>query len=356
MSLFYKSILRPLLFSLDCEKAHELYLSLAQIGKVDLVRKAVYGLYKVEDPRLKVNLFGLNFKNPVGLAAGIDKDAVAAEFLSALGPGFIELGGVTAKAQPGNPKPRIFRYPKDHALINRLGFPGVGVAQFTSNLRRSYQKKLPSIIAVNVGKSKDVPIDNALDDYLNTFRMIEDYADFFVINVSSPNTPELRELQKRSRLKELFLGVKNQMKSHKPLLVKIAPDLTQHELDDILEVGLECNISGIIATNSTFSREGLTSSTGETGGLSGKPLFPKSLEIVSYIYKTTKGKIPIIGLGGIFSAEDAYKMFKAGASLIQFYTGMVYEGPGAVAQINKGLLKLLEKEGALTISEVIGTR
>lgn len=317
-------------------------------------------VFELEDPRLKVQLFGLTFKNPIGLAAGFDKDAKVSWGLSSLGFSHLELGTVTVSPQEGNPKPRIFRLVEDKAFINRMGFPGGGVEKFVKNL-----KNQPSncFIGINIGKAKNTPLEKAWEDYSYLLQKVYHLADYIVINVSSPNTVGLRQLQAKNFLETLIKRVKktrqalikNKKNKFKPLFLKIAPDLSWEEIDDILEVVEKERIDGIVATNTTIERGGLKSKNKkELGGLSGKPLRLRSTEIIRYIYKKTRGKIPIIGVGGVFNAQDVLEKIKAGASLVQLYTGFVYEGPSIVKNINQGLLKHLQKHKISSIQELVG--
>jgi dihydroorotate dehydrogenase len=351
--MIYRRLLRPLLFRLPPETAHELAL--------DTLRFLPTGTVKsVSTP---VRRFGLEFKNPVGLAAGFDKNGVAVDALARMGFGFIEVGTVTNQPQTGNPKPRIFRLPSDRALINRLGFNNQGAEQVAANLRRS---KRNCVIGVNIGKSRSVPIDEAIADYLASFEKIYQVADYVAINVSSPNTPNLRELQAPDRLKELINALQERNRElagegiRKPLLLKIAPDLTDKEIESIVEVALTTQIVGIIATNTTISRDGLQTppasiqSYGE-GGLSGAPLRKKSTDIISRAYAVSRGKLPIIGVGGVFTAEDTWEKIRAGAGLIQLYTGFIYEGPRIARRVNEGLDAILKRERFDSIDEAIGS-
>lgn len=353
----YKGTLRPLLFRLDPERAHHAALGAASLlGRMSFFRLAARVVYHCEDPALEMCCFGMKFRNPIGLAAGFDKDARAVPFLASLGFGSLEVGSVTGKPQPGNPRPRIFRFSRDLALINRMGFPSMGadaVSEKLSTLRARY-RDLPAL-GINLGKTKAVPIDDALSDYIYSFERLQQYVDYVALNVSSPNTPELRKLQERQRLLALFRGIQECNKRNIPILVKIAPDLEPAELDDVLACCEEARISGIIATNTTFSRDGLSLPTEEAGGLSGRPLHRKSLDMVSYLFRATRGRIPIVGVGGIFTAQDAWDFFCAGASLVQIYTGLVYEGPSVVRNIKSGLLSLLKHNGVTRLSEVVGS-
>jgi dihydroorotate dehydrogenase len=353
----YKRLIRPLLFSMDPEQAHQLVMRMGHFlfkcGFSGLI-KQIYGL---EDKRLEQECFGLKFKNPVGLAAGSDKNCEAQEFLSAFGFGFLESVSFVFEQQDGNPKPRVFRLPKDNALINRMGFPSIGAEKLSSKLREAKKNlsKSGTILAVNFGKSKSVPLDNAVDDYLKSFRIMREIVDYIVINVSSPNTPGLRDLQEKSRLDEILKAVQAENKNGIPLLVKVAPDLSLTELDDILDCASSNNLQGIVATNSSKSREGLISNINEEGGLSGKPLFPKSLEFVRYIRKRFNGELKIIGVGGISRAEDAIEMFRAGADLIEMYAALIYEGPGVAYNIKRGILKYMRQNGMSEMKDLIGS-
>lgn len=301
-------------------------------------------LYTVEDPRLQTTVFGLTFKNPVGLAAGFDKNADYIEQMSKLGFGFIEIGTVTPKPQPGNDKPRMFRLVNDEALINRMGFNNQG-ADVAAGRLKHLKEKNGVIIGGNIGKNKVTPNEEAVNDYIYCFNSLFDYVDYFVVNVSSPNTPGLRDLQEKEPLKKILNTLQelnNAKASPKPILLKIAPDLTDSQLDDIVEIVQDTKIAGVIATNTTISREGLYSDPNlvkEAGGVSGKPLTKRSTEVIKYLSDKSNKAFPIIGVGGIHSAADAIEKLNAGASLIQIYTGFIYEGPGLVAEICKGILK-----------------
>jgi len=293
---------------------------------------------------LERDVFGLHFKNPVGLAAGFDKDALFIDELACLGFGFIEIGTVTPKPQDGNEKPRLFRFPDDAAIINRMGFNNLGVEAAAQRLKN---RKTNIIIGGNIGKNKITPNEDAIKDYEYCFKKLFDVVDYFVVNVSSPNTPNLRELQEKKPLHDLLLQLQNLNLSYpspKPILLKIAPDLTETQLDDVIEIVSQTRLSGIVATNTTIDRDGLTSdkkiveNTG-AGGVSGKPLKERSTEIIRYISQKTKGQLPIIAVGGIFNGEDAQEKLDAGASLVQVYTGFIYEGPAIAKKICKSLIK-----------------
>jgi len=352
--LMYKNLVRPLLFSFDSESVHNCAIGLAKTARFSPVKKAVEALYHFEALRLEVNTMGLKFASPIGLAAGFDKNCEAVDFFSALGFSFIEVGSITSEPQEGNPRPRIFRLVKDGALINRMGFPGGGVDAVLPRLVTLQKKSFNTKVGINIGKAKSVPVDEALNDYLHTFNMLKDYGDYFVLNVSSPNTPELRKLQEKARLSELLRGLSEANKAKRPLLVKVAPDLTHAELDDVLECCLENSVAGVIATNTTFSREGLSVEPSEVGGMSGKPLHKLSLEMIRHIHSSTQGKICIVGVGGVFSAKDVVEMLRAGASLVQIYTGLIYEGPSLVLRLKKDLLSYMDEISVKSLQEIVG--
>ena len=361
----WRSLVRPVLFSVNAEKTHE------QTGHFFSRMTTIPGLsqlatatFRVDDPRLRVTRFGLQFPNPVGLAAGMDKNAEWFGALATLGFGFLEVGTLTAQAQTGNPKPRIFRLPRDKALINRMGSPNKGAAAAAEFL--SHVAKLP-ILGINIGKSAAVPLESAAGDYLESFERLFPYARYFTLNISSPNTVGLRKLQATEALSALLgeLMQKNQSLAQsrscepKPILVKIAPDLADDELADIVKLCGNLQIAGLIVAITTTARLGLKTSEQAVqsvgaGGLSGAPLTKRSRELVAKVYRLSQGAIPIIGVGGIMSGEDAWEMIRAGASLIQVYTGFIYGGPGFVASINRHLLKRLAESGKASIEEVIG--
>ncbi|MDZ7607775.1 MAG: quinone-dependent dihydroorotate dehydrogenase [Cyclobacteriaceae bacterium] len=341
--MLYKYFIRPLLFLFNPEQAHFIATTaLKIIVKIPGGRRLLQSLYTFRDKRLERVVFGIRFPNPVGLAAGFDKEAEFMDAFSALGFGFIEIGTVTPVGQLGNPKPRLFRLKKDRALINRMGFNNDGVAGAAMRLK----KRRPGIIVGgNIGKNKLTPIDQALSDYLKCFEALYDSVDYFAVNVSSPNTPNLRELQEKEPLKQLLAGLldANSKKKHqKPILLKIAPDLTNSQLDDILEIVDELNLPGVIATNTTISRKDLTTDQAfidhcGAGGLSGAPVRNRSTEVIRYLKQNAKKPFPIIGVGGIDSPEAALEKLEAGASLVQVYTGFIYEGPGLSKRINKAI-------------------
>jgi dihydroorotate dehydrogenase len=336
----YKSILRPLLFKSDPEKVHHFTFDmLRRLHKIPGMESFFRSNFQLEHPDLEREVFGLKFKNPVGLAAGFDKDAKLFQELSNLGFGFVEIGTLTPKPQPGNEKKRLFRLKEDGAIINRMGFNNGGVDAAVERLKKNKNV----LIGGNIGKNKITPNDKAVDDYLTCFEALFDHVDYFVVNVSSPNTPNLRELQDKEPLTNLLnsLQKENQKKAkQKPILLKIAPDLTDSQLLDIIDIVKETKIAGVIATNTTISREGLTSENKEEmGGLSGRPLRKRATEVIRFLSEKSNKAFPIIGVGGIHSAEDALEKLDAGASLVQLYTGFIYEGPGLIKKINRKLLE-----------------
>ena len=336
-------LLKPLLFQFDPENIHHFVTSSLKIANKIWGSKAIQnGLFHVNHPALEREVFGLKFKNPVGLGAGFDKNAEMITELANFGFGFIEIGTVTPLPQPGNDKPRMFRLPKDQALINRMGFNNQGVDVVVQRLKNLKRDGL--IIGGNIGKNKVTPNEEAVNDYIKCFDALFDVVDYFVVNVSSPNTPGLRELQEKEPLKKILNTLQQRNLKNgisKPILLKIAPDLTNDQLDDIVEIVTETGIAGIIATNTTLSREGLYSADNlksQAGGLSGKPLTKRATEVIRYISQKSGGAFPIIGVGGIQTAEDAIEKLQAGASLVQVYTGFIYEGPSIVKNINKGII------------------
>ncbi len=342
----YKSIVRPILFRYDPEKVHYFTFSMIRtLCKVPGISSIFRGIYQVNNPKLEKKVFGLTFKNPVGLAAGFDKDAKLYNELSHFGFGFIEIGTITPKPQEGNPKKRLFRLKEDSGIINRMGFNNGGVEEAVERLKNpsSALKKAGVLIGGNIGKNKVTPNENATDDYVICFNALFDYVDYFVVNVSSPNTPNLRALQDKEPLTKLLLTLQklnNKKPESKPILLKIAPDLTDEQLMDIIDIVKETKIEGVIATNTTISRDGLKSKNHkEVGGLSGKPLTKRSTEVIRFLSEKSNKAFPIIGVGGIHSAEDALEKLEAGADLVQLYTGFVYEGPKLIKDINKAVLK-----------------
>jgi dihydroorotate dehydrogenase len=329
----YSDLLRPLLFTLDAESVHHLAMSTLR-ATAPLLRTFV----RPPDPRLARTVFGVTFPNPVGLAAGFDKNADNLLAWEALGFGFAEAGTITARAQPGNPKPRVFRYPRQRALINRMGFNNEGADAVASRLHRMRAAgRWPRIpIGINIGKSKVTALEEATADYLLSFERLQHFGAYFVLNVSSPNTPGLRTLQDRASLDELLSNVQRRNSAGKPVLVKIAPDLEWSAIEDILALASEHGVAGLIATNTTIDHSSVPEVQRQQGGLSGVPLRALSTEVIRFIAE--RSQIPIIGVGGIFTPDDALEKFDAGASLVQLYTGFIYEGPGLIRRINDALL------------------
>mgnify|MGYP003574954896 CR=1 FL=1 len=339
----YKSIIRPILFKFDPEKAHHItFSSLRFFNGIPGMPAILKSMFEVSDPRLEREVFGLKFKNPVGLAAGLDKDAKLYKELSNLGFGFIEIGTLTPKPQDGNPKKRLFRLKQDGGVINRMGFNNGGVQEAVERLKKNPNGSGHVLIGGNIGKNKATPNEDAVKDYEICFDALYDYVDYFVVNVSSPNTPNLRELQDKEPLTQLLQTLQNKnlaKPKQKPILLKIAPDLTDSQLLDIIDIVKTTQIAGVIATNTTISRDGLVSENKEEmGGLSGKPLTKRSTEVIRFLSEKSNKAFPIIGVGGIHTAEDAIEKLEAGASLVQLYTGFIYEGPGLIKAINKKLL------------------
>jgi dihydroorotate dehydrogenase len=336
----YKSLIRSLLFKFDPEVVHYFTFDFLKIiFKIPGTKALVKSIYQLNDSRLEREVFGLKFKNPVGLAAGFDKDAKLYKELDAFGFGFVEIGTVTPKPQPGNEKKRIFRLKEDEAIINRMGFNNEGVEAAVKRLKSNKDV----LIGGNIGKNKTTPNEDAVSDYKICFDALFDYVDYFVVNVSSPNTPNLRALQEKKPLTELLKTLQNkneQKPKPKPILLKIAPDLTDSQLLDIIDIISETGIAGVIATNTTIDRGDLKSANkDEMGGLSGRPVKNRSTEVIRFLAEKSNRAFPIIGVGGIHSAEDALEKLDAGASLVQLYTGFIYEGPGLIRKINKKILE-----------------
>lgn len=370
----YQSTVRPFLFNLvkaDPEKLHSSTINtLSWLGEIchrpgmQWINKRLQESLCFYDKRLEQNRFGLNFPNPLGLAAGFDKDGVAAPVWESLGFGFAELGTVTFHPQPGNPQPRMFRLPQDNAALNRMGFNNSGAANMAARLvemRNRLNLAIP--IGVNLGKSKITPLESAFVDYRDSFRLLKDCGDYFVVNVSSPNTPGLRALQDAIMLSSILDALQQENNQKKPIFVKIAPDLELEAIGDIIALAKQYQLAGIIATNTTIRRDSLKTNiitqTGkppqdEAGGISGAPVRDRSTEIIRFIYQQTQGEIPIIGVGGIFNANDAWEKITAGACLIQVYTGWIYEGPWMIRRILQGLVSKLEEKGLDSISQVVG--
>lgn len=380
MSWIYRQFIRPVLFTRDAEQAHDHALrTLAWASRRDLARDVLKSFFNAAP--LPFQAFGLRFPNPIGLAAGMDKYAEAVPAWEALGFGFVELGGVTWHAQEGNPLPRLFRIPSQWAIINRMGFNNPGAQALAQTLAewRSKGRWPGHPVGINLGKSKRTPLDQAAQDYANSFRVLRPYADFFVVNVSSPNTPGLRQLQEKAALDEILEAIQQvqtearttdattaismslqEKVSHRPVLVKVSPDLTFDALDQVLELVEPHHIAGIVATNTTTDRPstsdpGLKAVYAENGGLSGRPVRARSTEIIRHLYRQTRGRVPIIGSGGVFNAVDAWEKITAGASLIQLYTGLIYEGPGIARAIVNGLTRILERYGLNNLQQAIGS-
>ena len=346
------NLFRSLVFLLPAEKAHYFTVNLLKLSlKVPFSKLLFKKLFCLESPLIQRTVFGIDFPNPIGLAAGFDKNATCFNEMEYCGFGFVEIGTVTPLAQDGNDKPRLFRLKKDKAIINRMGFNNNGMAEAVENLK----KKSPGsklIIGGNIGKNKITSNENAIDDYTVSFKALFDYVDYFVVNVSSPNTPDLRALQEKEPLKKILAALQLVNESYpkkKPLLLKIAPDLSNEQLDDIVEIMLELKMDGIVATNTTIQRTGLVADDLQVekigaGGLSGKPLSQRSTEVIRYIHQKSKGAFPIMGVGGIHSVEDALEKLDAGATLLQIYTGFIYEGPLLNKRINKAILTRLNNE------------
>lgn len=377
MSSIYKTIIRPVLFRFDPEKIHNFTINLlARVGREKVLCDGLMDFFCPEP--MPVQAFGLTFPNPVGLAAGMDKDAVAIRAWEAMGFGFVEAGAITYHPQDGNPKPRVFRVIKEQAIVNRMGFNNKGAqetARAVTELKASgCWAKIP--VGVNIGKSKITPLEQAAEDYEKTFRLLWGLFDFFVVNVSSPNTPNLRLLQNKEELEKILFTLNKankemsketggnkdnveKVREIKPILVKIAPDLSCEAIEEVLDLCEKMGVSGIVATNTTISRPqtdapDIARLYSEQGGLSGRPLTRKSTEIIKFIYKNTKGKLPVVGVGGIFTAEDAWEKITCGATLVQVYTGMIYEGPAIVKTIVEGLYKLMEREGLKKLTDAVG--
>lgn len=350
---FYQTIIRPLLFKMPTETAHEIGIETLKLGLSTKFARDLAAKRFASESFGELSRFNLNFKNPLGIAAGFDKNGVVVNQLAALGFGFVEVGTVTFNPQKGNEKPRLFRLPEDKALINRLGFNNEGTPRIVERLKKIQPN---CVLGVNIGKNKDVPNEDAIENYLKSFDLAHQVADYIAVNVSSPNTPNLRELQKAKSLEELLsaLQKRNKELSAKSLLVKIAPDLSESEIEAIADIALRLNLAGIIATNTTVKRENLKTKIDESGGLSGMPLQKRSNEVISRIFRYTNGKLPIIGVGGIFTAQDAFEKIACGASLLQAYTGFVYQGFAFARDINSGLAKILKEKGFENLDEAIG--
>ena len=345
----YKKIIRPIFFLFSPERIHHFTVSCLKFTRyIPGLKPLLRAIFTVKDPVLEREVLGMKFPNPVGLAAGFDKNAEVCNEMACLGFGFLEVGTVTPKGQPGNPKPRLFRLVNDRAIINRMGFNNLGVENAVRNLKKANPKL---IIGGNLGKNTATPNDKAVGDYLKLFRSLYEYVDYFVINVSCPNIANLRDLQDNG-LKEILntlIEFRRGQTPYRPILLKISPDLTNEQIDNMIATMVECKIDGIVATNTTTSREGLSVSAAQierigNGGMSGAPLTKRSIEIVKYIHTKTEGRFPIIGVGGIMSVEDALAMLDAGACLIQVYSGFIYNGPAFVKDICKALINKEQKK------------
>lgn len=347
-----------MLFGMDAERVHELGIEALRVGLSSKIAKKIASKRFETDNFESLERFGLTFKNPIGIAAGFDKNGVVVNQLASLGFGFVEVGTVTFESQKGNEKPRLFRLPEDYALINRLGFNNDGARKIVERLKKIDPQ---CVLGVNIGKNKNVPIEEATVNYVKSFDLAREVADYIAVNISSPNTPDLRQMQKAENLEELLGALQERnVDTKKPLLLKIAPDLLDEEIETIVDICRQFGIAGIIATNTTVKREGLkTASTSVdhigAGGLSGKPLRQMSNHVIAKIHKFSKGKLPIIGVGGIFTARDAFEKIAAGACLLQSYTGFVYSGLSFAREINTGLASILKEKGFQNLDAAIGS-
>ncbi len=365
LSVAYQYGVRPLLFSLDPEAAHHFAIATCRrISESPILQAIAKSTFYYSDSRLSQTLWNLKFENPVGLAAGFDKNAEAIGAWEHLGFGFAEMGTITAHAQSGNPQPRLFRLPNDRAVLNRMGFNNRGAAATATDLKNYLQAhKLRIPLGINLGKSKITEIADAKFDYAESLRSLYDFGDYFVVNVSSPNTPNLRDLQATDQLCAILAELNPINTANKPILVKIAPDLNDADIIEVVKASQAYGAAGIIATNTTISRQNLKTThlsitrkpvTEEAGGISGQPVRDRSLQVINLIWQTTQGSLPIIGVGGIFTAEDAWQKITAGAAIVQVYTGLIYEGPMIVKQILQGLVAKLEAHGLDNIQQAIG--
>jgi dihydroorotate dehydrogenase len=359
------ALVRPLLFALSPEAAHALTVGSMRVllgaAPMRAIVRSVLG--RADDPRLRQALFGCDFANPVGLAAGLDKDGVAVDAFAALGFSHVEIGTITARPQPGNDRPRLFRLRDDRALVNRMGFNNRGAEEIGARLSRRHDRRRPGcVLGVNVGKSKVVDLSRALDDYVASVRALANVADYLVVNVSSPNTPGLRDLQSEEALRPLLEGVRkavDEAAPKKPLLLKIAPDLADASIDAAVDVALGARCDGLIATNTTVARNGLKTRADRVaamgaGGLSGAPLRARSTEVLARVARRVDGRVPVIGVGGIDSLDAAWEKIVHGASLVQLYTGLIYEGPALVKRIRRGLARKLDDENIATLADAVG--
>ncbi len=365
LDVAYQYGMRPLLFSLDPEAAHHLAIAICRkINDSRILQEIAKSAFYYSDSRLSQTIWNLKFENPVGLGAGFDKNAEAIGAWSNFGFGFAEVGTITAQAQSGNPQPRLFRLPSDRAVLNRMGFNNRGAAASAADLKNYFQTHKSNIpLGINLGKSKITPIEEAKFDYAESLRSLYEFGDYFVVNVSSPNTPNLRDLQATDQLCAILAELKPINIQNKPILVKIAPDLNDADIIEVVKASQAYGVSGIIATNTTISRQNLTTThisitgksvTEEAGGISGQPVRDRSLAVINLIWQTTEGSLPIIGVGGIFNAEDAWQKITAGAAIVQVYTGLIYEGPMMVKNILQGLVAKLDAHGLENIQQAIG--
>ncbi|MFC0861882.1 quinone-dependent dihydroorotate dehydrogenase [Sphaerimonospora cavernae] len=346
----YRLVFTQVLSRFDAEAVHHLTVRLLRLLSVlPVVKRLLYGWLAPRDESLRVQAFGVHFPAPFGLAAGFDKDAGCFEALAALGFGHVEVGTITARAQPGNPRPRLFRLPESRAIINRMGFNNAGAHAAARRLRRS--RSLPVVVGVNIGKTKVVPENEAVADYVSSARLLAPLADYLVVNVSSPNTPGLRDLQAVELLRPLLTAVR-ETAGRTPLLVKIAPDLADEDVDAVADLAADLGLAGIIATNTTISRAGVSSA--ETGGLSGRPLKSRSLEVLRRLHRRVGGRLAIVSVGGVEDAGDVWERLLAGATLVQGYTGMIYGGPLWAWRIHRGLSRRLRRHGHTSVREIIG--
>ncbi len=360
----YKHLLQPLLFQLDAETAHNTALQLMKtLEFAPKLLDVVTPMFEVNDERLRVNVKSLSCRNPVGLAAGFDKNVELLNILPAFGFGFVEVGTITPLKQEGHKRPRLFRYKNDKALLNKMGFNNPGIKAAAEHLKSRWDSSKRCALGINLGKGRDTQLDEALDDYATSMEHVIEHGDYFVLNVSSPNTPQLRSLQQATRLSDIVKKIVARVKewssargeASKPVFVKVSPDCTEQQLEEIAQLAIDHSI-GLVATNTTIDYSVLRDgATNLEGGVSGAPIREKSDNVIRKLYSATKGVVPIIGVGGIFSAEDAYRKIRLGASLVQVYSGWIYEGPGLVPRINKGLLKLMEKDGFKKIQDAVGT-
>lgn len=350
-------LIRPLLFQIDAERAHDAVTAMFRAAsRAPLLPRLISALYAWNDPALAVEWAGLRFAGPLGIAAGFDKRADLVDALALLGFSHVEVGTVTPRPQPGNPHPRLFRLPEDLALINRLGFNSPGMVAVAQALRAPRSHTV--IVGVNIGKNRDTPLERAVEDYAATFVALAPLADYVAVNISSPNTPGLRRLHERATLEELLrelMRLNHSLPHPRPIALKVSPDETPEQIEEVVRAGCEAGVAAFIATNTTLAREGLRSRlAGETGGLSGRPLTSRTRQVIRTIYRLTCGKSPVIGVGGILTAEDAYAHIRAGARLVQLYTGMVYAGPAIAREIKRGLAQLLRRDGFASVTEATG--